>query len=96
MDFGSISQMNTTELIKKLLFNGENNNEMTMENKTITCIQCETGFEFTIHDQLRYEKMNFDEPRRCSDCRKNKLKTQDFQNIKHNRKRKFYRSKSED
>jgi len=67
-----------------------------MENKTITCIQCETKFEFTIDDQLRYEKMNFDEPRRCPDCRKNKLKAPDSQNIKHNRKRKFYRSKFED
>jgi len=74
----------------------ENNNEMTMENKTITCIQCETEFEFTIHDQLRYEKMNFDEPRRCPDCRKNKLKTPNSQNIKHNRKRKSYPSQFED
>jgi uncharacterized protein with PIN domain len=75
---------------------GENNNEMTMENKTITCIQCEMEFEFTIDDQLRYKKMNFDEPRRCPDCRKNKLKTTDFQKITRNQKRKFYRSKFED
>jgi len=75
---------------------GENNNEMTMENKTITCIQCETEFEFTIDDQLRYEKMNFDEPRRCPDCRKNKLRTTDFQKITRNQKKKFYRSKFED
>ena len=67
-----------------------------MENKTIICIQCEKEFEFTVHDQLRYEKMNFDEPRRCPDCRKNKLKRADFQEITHNRKRKFDRSKFED
>jgi uncharacterized protein with PIN domain len=77
------------------MFKGENNNEMTMENKTITCIQCETEFEFTIDDQLRYEKMNFDEPRRCPVCRKKKVRTTDFQDITHNRKRKFYRSKFE-
>ena len=78
------------------MFKEEKNNEMIMENKTITCIQCETEFEFTIHDQLRYEKMNFDEPRRCPDCRKNKLRSTDFQNLKGNRKKNFYRSKLED
>jgi hypothetical protein len=62
----------------------KNNNEMTMENKTIICIQCEREFEFTVNDQLRYKKMNFDEPRRCPDCRKNKLKRTDFQDITHN------------
>jgi uncharacterized protein with PIN domain len=78
------------------MFDSENNNEMTMENKTITCIQCEREFEFTVNDQLRYEKMNFDEPRRCPDCRKKKLRGVDFQEITHNRKRKFNRSKFED
>jgi uncharacterized protein with PIN domain len=78
------------------MFDNENNNEMTMENKTIICIQCEEEFEFTVNDQLRYKKMNFDEPRRCPDCRKNKLRRADFQDITHNRKRKFNRSKFED
>jgi uncharacterized protein with PIN domain len=78
------------------MFKNETNNEITMENKTITCIQCETEFEFTIHDQLRYEKMNFNEPRRCPDCRKNKLRGADSQDIIHNRKKKFDRSKFED
>lgn len=77
------------------MFDSKNNNEMTMENKTITCIQCEREFEFTVNDQLRYEKMNFDEPRRCPDCRKKKLRGVDFQEITHNRKRKFNRSKFE-
>jgi hypothetical protein len=78
------------------MFNDEKNDEMKMENKIITCIQCDREFEFTIHDQLRYEKMNFDEPRRCPDCRKNKLRTTDFQNVKRIRKKDFYRSKFED
>lgn len=66
-----------------------------MENKIITCIQCETEFEFTIHEQLRYEEMNFDEPRRCPDCRKKKLKSPDIQDKKHNHKRNFDRSQFE-
>jgi DNA-directed RNA polymerase subunit RPC12/RpoP len=78
------------------IFENKTNDEMTMENKTIICIQCEEEFEFTVDDQLRYEKMNFDEPRRCPDCRKNKLKRADFQETTHNRKRKFNRFKFED
>jgi uncharacterized protein with PIN domain len=74
----------------------KNDNEMTMENKTIICIQCEREFEFTVNDQLRYKKMNFDEPRRCPDCRKNKIRGADLQDMTHNRKRKFNRSKFED
>lgn len=78
------------------MFENEKNDEMTMENKSIICIQCETEFEFTVADQLRYERMNFDEPRRCPDCRKNKLKGADFQETTHNRKRKSNRFKFED
>ena len=78
------------------MFENEKNDEMTMENKSIICIQCETEFEFTVADQLRYERMNFDEPRRCPDCRKNKLKGADFQETIHNRKRKSNRFKFED
>ena len=78
------------------MFENEKNDEMTMENKSIICIQCETEFEFTVTDQLRYERMNFDEPRRCPDCRKNTLKGADFQETTHNRKRKSNRFKFED
>jgi len=42
----------------------KNDNEMTMENKTIICIQCEREFEFTVNDQLRYKKMRIAEKTR--------------------------------
>ena len=77
-------------------FKDEKNDVKTMEDKIITCIQCETDFEFTIDDQLRYKQMNFDEPRRCPDCRKNKLRTTDSQNMKRNRKKISYRFEFED
>lgn len=41
-----------------------------MENMVITCIQCETEFEFSIDEQIRHRKMNFDDPKRCDSCRK--------------------------
>jgi hypothetical protein len=62
----------------------------------ITCIICGEVFEFTVDEQLRYQKMNFDEPRRCPDCRKKKLRVPDFQDKKHNHKRNFNRLQFED
>jgi hypothetical protein len=52
-------------------------------NKKIICIQCEREFEFSINEQLRCKKMNFDIPKRCPDCRKKKLKISDDQNKNH-------------
>lgn len=66
-----------------------------MKSVEITCNICGTEFEFTVDEQLRYQKMNFDEPRRCPDCRKNKLRTPAFQDKKFSRRRKFSRSQFE-
>lgn len=44
----------------------------TMENMIINCIQCGADFEFSIEAQRRYRQMNFDNPKRCPDCRKKK------------------------
>ena len=51
-----------------------------MKNRTFICIQCGTEFGFTINEQRRYEKMGFDDPRRCPVCRKKKTKQTDDQN----------------
>jgi DNA-directed RNA polymerase subunit RPC12/RpoP len=62
----------------------------------ITCIICGAAFEFGVDEQLRFEKMNFDEPRRCPDCRKKKLRTPDFQDKKYYQKRRLYQSQFKD
>jgi NAD-dependent SIR2 family protein deacetylase len=67
-----------------------------MEPIEIICFQCATNFEFTADEQLRYQKMNFDEPRRCPDCRKKKLRLRTLKNEKHKHKQKFDRSQFED
>jgi DNA-directed RNA polymerase subunit RPC12/RpoP len=67
-----------------------------VESIEITCIICGAAFEFTVDEQLRYQKMNFDEPRRCPDCRKNKLRAPAFQDKKFNHRRKFSRNQFED
>lgn len=43
---------------------------LILENMVITCIQCEKEFEFSIDEQIRHRKMNFDDPKRCHSCRK--------------------------
>ena len=58
-----------------------------MENMIITCIQCGAEFEFSIDDQIRHKKMNFDNPKRCHACRKKKSKFTDSQNKKFNHRK---------
>jgi Probable zinc-ribbon domain len=43
-----------------------------METKIITCIQCEREFEFTPGEQKYFKDKGFDDPKRCSACRRNK------------------------
>ena len=67
-----------------------------METKEIICFQCSMAFEFTVDEQLRYQKMNFDEPRRCPDCRKKKLRPHAFEKEKHKHNQKYDRLEFED
>ncbi len=62
-----------------------------MGNKSITCIQCGESFDFTLTEQLRYKKSNFDDPKRCPECRKKKLKQPDEQNGRRNHDKRRYR-----
>lgn len=59
-----------------------------MENMIIGCIQCGAEFEFSIEDQLRHRKMNFDDPKRCPDCRKKKSKQSNVQDKRFNHRKK--------
>ena len=45
-----------------------------MEEKTIICTNCGNPFEFTVSEQERFAALGFTEPKRCRDCRKNRLK----------------------
>jgi len=60
-----------------------------MESMIITCIQCGAEFEFSIDDQIRHKKMNFDDPKRCHSCRKKKSKFTDSQNKKVNHRKRY-------
>jgi hypothetical protein len=58
-----------------------------MKTMEISCIQCGTAFEFSIDEQIRHIKLNYDKPRRCRSCRKKKVKIRDEQNTRNNHKK---------
>ena len=45
-----------------------------MKDKSIICIQCETPFVFSVAEQEHFITSGFAIPKRCSECRKKKLK----------------------
>ena len=45
-----------------------------MKSTWLTCIQCDDLFEFTATEQDRYDRLGFDAPRRCPNCRRHKFK----------------------
>ena len=68
-----------------------------MRDKIIACAQCENEFVFTKAEQEYYQKMGFDEPKRCADCRRHKLKSESYTSHKPGRnKRKFHRDADEE
>lgn len=48
-----------------------------MKNLILTCIQCNTDFEFGVNEQKKYQQRGFDVPLRCPQCRKNKYRDND-------------------
>ena len=46
-----------------------------VEDELLYCQQCERPFIFSAKDAERYERLGFDPPRRCQDCRKHKIKS---------------------
>jgi hypothetical protein len=61
-----------------------------MGDLTIYCIQCDSPFTFTEVDQKRSNSQGFDAPKRCSECRRNKLKSANSENSRNKRGRKRY------
>ena len=60
-----------------------------MEPIDIECISCGQVFEFTVYEQLLFSKKQFDEPKRCPDCRKRKLNVKGFIHNKSGRRKAF-------
>ncbi len=46
---------------------------MEKKDKTLTCVDCNAEFIFTVKEQEFYEEKGFtNEPKRCADCRAKK------------------------
>lgn len=45
-----------------------------MQEKKIICTQCGNLFIFTVPEQQRFNSLGFDTPKRCTECRKKKIK----------------------
>jgi len=66
-----------------------------MENLVENCIQCDELFEISANEQERCERMGFDLPRRCPQCRKHKTRQIDeHAHRKSKDKKKHYRMKN--
>jgi len=47
-----------------------NNSDIKLKTKTITCVDCNTEFIFSVGEQCFYLSKGLAEPKRCSNCRK--------------------------
>ena len=45
-----------------------------LADETIVCIQCGEDFIFAYAERRRFRERQFDDPKRCPDCRRHKLK----------------------
>ena len=67
-----------------------------MEDQILVCVQCDEPFFFTSDEQLRFSDMDFDPPKRCPGCRKNRsrsLMSESHERMK-GKKRRLKRSKN--
>lgn len=68
-----------------------------MESFIITCIQCDTEFEFTIKEQEKFQQRGFDPPLRCSYCRRKKSRESERDETRRFKdKKRQYRHKPEE
>ncbi len=66
-----------------------------IQNKVITCIQCDCDFDYTIEEQIYHQQRGFDEPKRCPECRKKKSRHVYLQPISKNSIKKKYHHKNQ-
>jgi hypothetical protein len=68
-----------------------------MKSIVENCVQCDELFEISVNEQERCERMGFDLPIRCPQCRKHKTRqVDDNTHRKSKDKKKHYRMKNDD
>ncbi len=63
-----------------------------MRDQLITCVQCNTEFEFSAVEQEYFKNKGFNPPKRCPQCRKNKAKLANPEQNTHPNKKKHSRT----
>lgn len=43
----------------------------SLQDKTIKCFECNKEFIFSVRDQKYFKTMNFQDPKRCKECKEN-------------------------
>jgi hypothetical protein len=68
-----------------------------MKSKTIICIQCDRPFYISPSEQEYFTAKGFDEPTRCPECRKRKIKwTEEQAGKKGSDKKKTFRRRDQE
>jgi len=67
-----------------------------MKDKTMTCIQCGNTFVFTAAEHTRFIAHRFDKPKRCPQCRKNRVRGIEMDNSEKDRNKKKHRRRRDD
>lgn len=58
-----------------------------MPDQRLTCVDCKAGFVFTARDQEFYKSKAFQDPKRCPDCRAEKKRRMQKEEIDRARER---------
>ena len=50
-----------------------------MKDQMLFCVQCDEPFTYSVKEQIRHSQQGFDAPRRCQACRQHKVRMENGQ-----------------
>jgi hypothetical protein len=50
-----------------------------MKDQMLFCVQCDEPFTYSVKEQMRHSQQGFDAPRRCQACRQHKVRMENRQ-----------------
>lgn len=58
-----------------------------MKDLMLFCVQCDEPFIYSIKEQIRHSRQGFDPPRRCPACRQHKVRMDESEASRKNRRK---------
>jgi len=58
-----------------------------MKDQMLFCVQCDEPFTYSVKEQVRHSQQGFDSPRRCQVCRQHKVRMDDRQEGRDDRRK---------